>query len=100
MKEYQVTCIDKLERANHHSHITRIGNKSEGWQITREDAVRRIDSKLEAFYTIDYTTSKRVYLHVVREAGRQPYVQTWADGKWRDNLLALAECGTACRLVG
>ena len=30
---------------------------------------------------------------------RQPYLRTHADGKWKDNLLALAECNGACKLI-
>lgn len=101
MKEYRVTCVEKPgDRLGRHEHITTIGNKDEGWKVTREDAIRRIESGLEAFFTLDYTTNRKVYIKVVREANKLPYLQTYADGKWHDNLLALAECGASCRLVG
>lgn len=99
MKEYQVTCINKLNRQSTHEHITHIGNISDGWRITREDAIRRIDSKQEAFYTVDKTTGRKAYIAVVRESGKNPYLRTHADGKWNDNLLALPECGSTCKLV-
>lgn len=98
MKEYQVTCINKLNRQSTHEHITHIGNISGGWRITREDAIRRIDSKQEAFYTVDTTTGRKAYIAVVREAGKNPYLRTHADGKWNDNLLAQPECGSTCKL--
>ena len=34
------------------------------------------------------------------EAGKAPYLRTYADHVWNDNLLALAECGANCRIVG
>jgi hypothetical protein len=39
-----------------HEHITHIGNMAGKWQMTREEAIRRIDAKTEAFYTIDLNT--------------------------------------------
>jgi hypothetical protein len=38
-------------------------------------------------------------IRVVREAGKLPYLRTYADGKWNDNLLAQRECDGTCRLV-
>ena len=100
MEEYQVTCINKPHHQSSHEHITHIGNIAGAWRLTREEAIRRIDAKTAAFYTVDATTGKRVYVGVVREAGRQPYLRTYADGKWKDNLLALGECGSNCKVIG
>jgi len=99
MQEYEVTCINKPDRSSSHEHITHIGNIAGNWRLTREDAIRRIDSKESAFYTVDRSTGKKVYIGVVREAGRTPYLRTYADGKWNDNLLALAECGVSCKII-
>jgi hypothetical protein len=99
MQEYEVTCINKPDRSSSHEHITHIGNVAGNWRLTREDAIRRIDSKESAFYTVDRSTGKKVYIGVVREAGRSPYLRTYADGKWNDNLLALAECGANCKII-
>ena len=99
MQEYEVTCINKPNRSSSHEHITHIGNIAGNWRLTREDAIRRIDSKESAFYTVDRSTGKKVYIGVVREAGRSPYLRTYADGKWSDNLLALAECGANCKII-
>ena len=87
------------DRQSAHEHITHIGNVAGNWRITREDAIRRIDSKLENFYTIDRTTGRKVYIGVVREANRAAFLRTHADGKWNDNLLALTECGSECKLI-
>lgn len=99
MKEHEVTCINKPHHLSAYEHITHIGNQAAGWKLTKDDAIRRIESKEEAFYTVDRQTGKRVYIAVVRDAGKQPYLRTHADGKWNDNLLAQQECGSNCRVI-
>lgn len=101
MKEYQVTCIHKPDRMSAHEHITHIGNTVGEWLLTREEAIRRIESQQEAFYTVDRTTGRRMYIGVIRGDGfKAPYLRTHADGKWNDNLLAQNECNGTCKLVG
>lgn len=100
MKEYHINCINKPDRNSQHEHITHIGNTSGNWRVTREDAIRRIDGKEEAFYTLDGTTGKKIYIGVVRGDGNKaPYLRTHADGKWGDNLLAQQECGSSCKII-
>ena len=100
MSEIEVNCITKPNRESRHEHITHIGNTNTGWQLSREAAISRIESKQESYYTIDRTTGRKVYVGVVREGGlKPPYLRTHADGKWNDNLLAQRECGATCRLV-
>jgi hypothetical protein len=100
MKEFEVTCINKPNRMSSHEHITHIGNTANNWRMPREEAIRRIDSKQEAFYTVDAHTQRRVYIGVVRGDGqKEPYLRTYADGKWNDNLLSLAECNGSCKLI-
>ena len=99
MKEFQVTCINKPNRTSPHEHITHIGNVAENWRLTRESAIRRIDGGEEAFYTIDQSTGLKIYIGVVRGAGKAPYLRTYADSKWKDNLLALDDCGGNCKLI-
>jgi hypothetical protein len=83
-----------------HEHITHIGNSGQ-WRMSREEAIRRIDSKQEAFYTVDRSTGRKMYVGVVRGDGmKAPYLRTHADGKWNDNLLSLAECNGSCKLIG
>lgn len=102
-KEYHVNCIRKPHRDSPHEHITHIGNNIGNptpWLMTRESAIARIDAGKEAYYTIDKTTNRRIYIGVVRNDGNKaPYLKTHADGKWSDNLLAQETCGTACQLV-
>ncbi|WP_063909715.1 DUF3892 domain-containing protein [Burkholderia ubonensis] len=99
MKEYEVNCMNKPNRGSFHEHITHIGHTGNKWRLTTEVAIARIESKSEAFYTVDRTTGKRAYIGVVRVAGKAPYLRTYADGKWNDNLLAQDECGGACKIV-
>ena len=100
MSEYEVNAINKPNRNSPHEHITHIGNNTALWRMLRETAIARIDAKQDAFYTVDKTTGKKVYIGVVREAGKAPFLRTHADGKWNDNLLALPECSSACKLIG
>jgi hypothetical protein len=101
MDEYLVTCINKRDRFSTHEHITHIGNitGSSPWRMTREDAIKQIDSKAAAFYTVERNSNKKMYIAVIRETGKLPYLRTHADGKWNDNLLAQAECTTNCKLI-
>jgi len=100
MTEHEVTCVNKLNRMSSHEHITYIGNSGR-WRMSREEAIRRIDLKQEAFYTVDRSTGRKMYIGVVKKDGlKAPYLRTHADGKWNDNLLALAECDGSCQLVG
>ncbi len=101
MKEFEVTCISKPDRSSAHEHITHIGNIAGQWRLTREMAIKKIDAKAEAFYTIDRSTGKKVFVYVVRGDGNKaPYLRTYADGKWQDNLLALDECTGTCNIIG
>ena len=88
MADNRVTCVNKPHRNSPHEHITHIGGP--GWRITREEAIKLIDSKTDSYYTL--VGGNRATVAVVREAGKLPYLRTHADGKWSDNLLALDEC--------
>jgi hypothetical protein len=92
MNEFKVTCVTKPDRYSQHEHITHIGSATPKWLLTREEAIRRIDSKSEAYYTVDPASGAKAYVGVVRETGKAPYLRTHADGKWNNNLLSLDEC--------
>lgn len=101
MQEFQVTCVTKPNRVSTHEHITHIGNNETQWCLSRESVIRRIDTKSEAFFTIDPSTGKKSYIGVVREStGKAPYLRCYADKQWNNNLLSLSECDTACELKG
>lgn len=99
MNSFEVNCINKANRESKHEHITHIGHTINDWRLTREAAIQRIEDKSAEFYTIDKQTGKKVYVGVVRESGKHPYLRTHADGKWNDNLLAQQECNSTCKIV-
>jgi hypothetical protein len=99
MTPYQITCINKPHHLSPHEHITHIGNTAGNWRLTLASAINRISNGTDSFYTIDASTGRQVDIAVVREAGRQPFLRTQADGKWKDNLLAQQECGPNCKII-
>ena len=91
MADVQVTCITKPAVLSSHEHITQIGGV--GWVWQREDVIRSIEAKTNTFFVIDPLSGKRSDIGVVRPTdGRSPYLQTYADGKWTNNLLSLTQC--------
>jgi hypothetical protein len=98
MSEYEVNCISKLGRDNTHERITHIGNTRFRWRLSTQSAIERIDAGSDIFYTADKSTGKRIYIEVVREEGKAPYLRTQVNGEWTDNLLAQAECDPDCRI--
>ncbi|MDR3489805.1 MAG: DUF3892 domain-containing protein [Bradyrhizobium sp.] len=92
MADCQVTCITKPNTQSTHEHITHLGNPTGGWVWTRDKVIESIDAKSNTFFVIDPRNGKRADIGVVRPAGRLPYVRTYADGDWNDNLLSLNQC--------
>ena len=91
MADVQVTCITKPDVFSTHEHITELGGF--GWKWPREDVIRSIDANTNTFYVVDPISGQRAYVGVVRPTdGRAPYLQTYADGKWNNNLLSLSQC--------
>jgi len=91
MADVQVTCITKPDVFSKHEHITHIGGA--GWRWSREDVIISIEAKTNTFYVLDPATGRRAYVGVVRPSdGRAPYLQTYADGQWNNNLLSLSQC--------
>ena len=91
MPDVQVTCIIKPNPQNLHEHITHLGNYPK-WMWTREEVVSSIDAKTNTFYVLDPFSRKRAEVGVVRESGKAPYLRTYADGNWNNNLLSLPHC--------
>jgi hypothetical protein len=91
MADVQVTCITKPYPESRHEHITHLGGRT--WKWTREDVIASIEASTNTFYVLDPRTGKRDNVGVVRPRdGRAPFVQTYADGVWTDNLLSLNQC--------
>ena len=93
MADVRVTCIIKPGSDNRHEHITHLGNQP-NWLWTREDVIKSIEAKTNTFYVLDDRTKKRAEVGVVRPDHGAPYLRTYADGVWNDNLLALKRCVT------
>lgn len=95
MSDVQVTCISKPHPQSPHEHITHLGNPRSpngGWRLTREQVIASIDAKTNTFFVLDPLSGNRANIGVVRETGKVPYVRTYADQKWNNNLLSLNQC--------
>ncbi len=92
MADAQVTCITKPHPQSPHEHITHLGNPAGGWTWTREAVIASIDAKTNTFFVLDPANNRRADIGVVRESGKAPYVRTYADGNWNNNLLSLNQC--------
>ena len=87
MADAQVTCINKQPRNNTHEGITHLGGSD--WKWTRSAVIQSIRDKTNTFFT--RVNGKRADIGIV-EGQNGPYLRTYADGQWNDNLLALPEC--------
>jgi len=91
MADAQVTCITKLYPQSAHEHITHLGNSGR-WMWTREQVIESIEARTNTFFVLDPSNGKRADIGVVRESGKTPYVRTYADRQWNNNLLSLNQC--------
>jgi len=91
MADVQITCIIKPHPQSPHEHITHLGNQPT-WLWTREQVIASIDANTNTFFVRDPLSRKRADVGVVREPGKVPYVRTYADGTWNNNLLSLNQC--------
>lgn len=92
MADAQVTCINKPHVNSSHEHITHLGNPANQWRWTREQVITSIDAGTNTFYVIDPVSGVRADIGVVRESGLAPYLRTYADRQWNNNLLSLNQC--------
>ena len=92
MADAEVTCITKPHPQSPHEHITHVGNPRAGWTWSREQVIASIEGKTNTFYVRDPKPGKRADIGVVRATGHAPYLRTYADGVWTDNLLSLNQC--------
>jgi hypothetical protein len=92
MSDVQITCITKSVPHGGNEHITRAGNPAANWDWPVEQIIASIDAKTNTFFVVDPNTGKRAYVGVMRPTGHRPYIRTYADGVWTDNLLSLTAC--------
>jgi len=91
MADCQITCVTKPDRMSPHEHITHVGNPPH-WVWPREKVIESIDEKSNTFFVLDPVSGRRADVGVRREPGKAPYLQTYSDGNWNNNLLSLKEC--------
>jgi len=94
MADYRIDCVNKPHRDSPHEHITHVGGPAPAgagrWKDTADNVVRFIDDKVHRFYTEEGGAKAWVGVNTSR-AGHK-FLQTRADGIWRNNLLALPGC--------
>ena len=95
MADYQIDCVNKLDRNSPHEAITHVGgpnpNGSGRWKNAVVDVVHMIENNSHRFYTRD--AGKAAWVGVQTNAAGRKYLQSHADGIWSNNLLAQSECG-------
>ena len=100
MADCRITHIRKPDRFSPHEHITHVGNVSTSgntstvnWIWTREKVISSIEEKSNTFFVKDVISGKRSEVGVIYPGeGRLPYLRTYADGDWNNNLLSLPQC--------
>lgn len=91
MTAHEVRCINKPDPDSPYEEITHLGDGVNYWW-TREEVIRRIESGVDTFFTLDPAGGVHIELSVVREPGRHPYLKTRQQGRLADQLLALPLC--------
>jgi hypothetical protein len=86
-----VRCINKPNPESPYEQITHLGDGLNFWW-TRDEVVRLIERGGDSFFTLEGTTGAHLEIHVIREPGREPYLQTRPAGPLADALLALPPC--------
>lgn len=86
MARYQVTCIT-LSGGRSYEHITHIGF-SNGVRWTKQEGVNFLRTAGNSLFVAD----QRGTVEVGVVDGNPPYLRTYADGRYTDNLLALPSC--------
>lgn len=91
MADVRVTCIT-LSSGRGHEHITHIGStlSSPPWKWTVAQVIESINANTNTFHVKDASTGAVAYIGVVNTS--PPYLRTYADGVWNDNLLSLPQC--------
>jgi hypothetical protein len=94
MGDYRIDCVNKPDRNSPHERITHVGGpKPDGsgrWKDTVANVVGFIERKEHQFYTKEGNAS--AWVGVRTSPAGNKFLQTYADGIWKDNLLALLEC--------
>lgn len=95
MADCQIRCITKSPSNGGHEHIIAVGNPTSsggGWNWSVQQVIASIEAKSNTFFVLDTLTGKRAEVGVVRPTFVAPYLRTYSDGVWNDNLLSLPRC--------
>jgi hypothetical protein len=94
MIDYRIDSVHKPDRNSRHEHITHVGGpKPDGsgrWKDATATIVQLIENGHHRFYTKEGNAS--AWVGVRTSSAGNKFLQTHADGVWKDNLLALPEC--------
>jgi hypothetical protein len=93
MSDYRIDCITKPHHENTHEHITHVGGpdgSGRRWREPVETIIIYIERGVNRYFVDE--GGVRVYVGVRKNAAGRKYLQTHADGVWKNNLLSLAEC--------
>lgn len=91
MADVKVTCITKAHPQGGHEYITHIGSVDGRWRWSKEQVIQSLDNKSNTFFVVA-PSGKRADVGVVKPSSGHPYLRTFADGIWTDNLLSLPSC--------
>lgn len=94
MAQYRIDCINKPDRNSSYDRITHVGGPNPDgtgrWKDSVPNVISFIEAKIHQFYTLE--GGNKAYVGVRTSSAGNKYIQTYADGVWKDNLLALDEC--------
>jgi hypothetical protein len=91
MADRQVVCITTTGLKIDCRCITHIGRWGDIGRITRDEIIRRIESKSDTFWVKHPADGSRVDVRIAHR-GATKYLRTESNDTERDNLLKLPEC--------
>ena len=89
MARVRITCIQLASPSRRHECVTHVGNCTGRWPA--EQVIVWLESGLHSMFVID-AFGRFAQVRVVREPGKPPYLRTFVNDAWTDDLLALMEC--------
>jgi hypothetical protein len=89
MADVRITCIQLACPSRQHELVTHVGNCTGRWPT--EQVIVWLESGAHSLFVLN-AVGRIARLRVVREPGKRPYLRTFVDDAWTDDLLALMEC--------
>lgn len=87
--EFLVTNV-RNEMNDHGQAVAKfIGNSKEGWSISAESAIRRIESRRQAFYYVDSSNGETYFIGVAVDRFGEKFLRGHNGKVWNDSLLNL-----------